>query len=315
MKKGVIAWVILSLLLTSPFILSQEQVQTYSNFNRFIDSVKLFFSSGDNKVMLSLEIREKEVNSAILDIEKNNIKNVNANLENALNKLLFVQEKVSFESADEVEESVRKVVNKIEESNLSLELNRYVLEEKKTQLIAELVVEVEGKEGQTLTREVIQNGTDGRKTVKIEILEDNGQIRIMEIEGEIAQIQNQIAEHTYAEGTGPNVVTEGDDDNYSDNGLTPEVKTYTEGDGTQEDEPLPEPDLTKINPDLYDPDARAPGDTIDETYDDDEVGTYAEGTHDTSNEVVQEATNNIDPAVESNEGAPTIDEGTTGLDD
>ena len=320
MKRGlsIITLILLGLLLISPSIYAQEQVQlqTYSGLGRFVDNVKLFFSSGDNKVMLSLEIREKELDSAIVNIGENNKEKVNKNLENAFNKLIFVQEKVSFEIADEVEASVEEVVNKIEESNLSGELNRYVLEEKKTQLIAELVVEVEGKEGQTLTREVVQNGTDGRKMVRIEIAEDNGQIRVMEIEGEIAQINNQIAEHTYAGGTGPNIVVEGEGD--SDEGLTPEVKTYVAGDGTDNEEPLPEPDLNKFNPDLYDPNARAPGDTIDETYDDDSLtvdGDCGDGVDCGDGSPGVEGTNDIAPAVESNEGAPTIDEGTTGLND
>ena len=318
---------LLGILLISPLIYAQEQVQlqTYSGLGRFVDNVKLFFSSGDNKVMLSLEIREKEVNSVIANIEKSDTEKVNKNLENAFNKLIFVQEKVSFEIADEVEASVEEVVNKIEEADLSEELNRYVLEEKKTQLVAELVVEVEGKEGQTLTREVIQNGTDGRKMVRIEIAEDNGQIRVMEIEGEIAQINNQIAEHTYAGGTGPNIVVEGEDDSDGESNRVVEgndngVKTYVAGDGTDNEESLPEPDLNKFNPDLYNPNARASGDIIDETYDDEEVegescgdGVLCEGE---SNIIEDgEETNDIAPAVESNEGAPTIDEGTTGLND
>lgn len=35
--------------------------------------------------------------------------------------------------------------------------------------------------------------------------------------------------------------------------------------------------MTKINPDLHDPNAKAPGDTIDETYDDEEVNKEPAG--------------------------------------
>jgi hypothetical protein len=72
--------------------------------------------------------------------------------------------------------------------------------------------------------------------------------------------------------------------------------------------------LNKFNPDLYNPNARAPGDTIDETYDDAEVnsGSCGDGTVCSGeNNVIEggdsgtegtEGTNDIAPAVESNEG-------------
>ena len=312
MKKDVIIGLfLLGILLTSPFILAQEQVQTqlqtYSGFSRFVDSVRMFISFGDNKVQLALEIREKELNSAIINIQNGNIGEVKNNLENAFSKLLFIQEKVSPEIANEVETSVDEITEKIETSNLSEELNRYVLEEKKTQLIAKLVVEVNGKKGQTLTREVVKNGTDGRKMVKIEIAEKDGQIRVMEIEGEIAQINNQIAEHTYAGGKG--VIVEGSSGGESGvvvKGDKNGVKTFVDGDGTTKNEPLPVPDLNKINPDLYDPNARAPGDTIDETYDDATLtidGNCGDGVDCVSGDIGTEGVNEEpSPAVDSNEG-------------
>jgi hypothetical protein len=275
MKKEAVIILLLGILLISPFILAEEQsqtsLQTYSNFNRFIDNVRMFFSFGNEaKVGLALAIREKEVNSALANIKENNKEEVNKNLENAFSKLIIVQEKVSPKVADEVANSVDKIVNEIEESNLTAQLNRYVLEEKKTQLVAKLVVEVEGKEGQTSTREVVKNGTEGRKIVNVVVKGENGEEKIIEIEGEIGKINNQIAEHTYAGGKGvivqgssggkSGVVVEGDN-----NGVK------NSGNETLKDEPLPTPDLHKINPDLYDPNARAPGDTIDETYDDAEI--------------------------------------------
>ncbi len=62
MKKEAIVLLLLGILLVSPLVLAQEQSQTYSGFNRFIDNVKLFFSSGDKNVMIALGIREKESN-------------------------------------------------------------------------------------------------------------------------------------------------------------------------------------------------------------------------------------------------------------
>ena len=294
------------LLLSFPFALAEEQSQitkTYSGFERFIDNIKMFFSVGDNKIQVALEIREKEVNSALKNIQNGNTEEVKNNLENAFNKLLLIQEKVSSESANEVTDSVDKIVGKIEASNLSEELNRYVLEEKKTQLVAELVVEVNGKEGQTLTREVVKNGSAGRNMVKVVVKGENGEEKIMEIEGEIGKINNQIAEHTYAGGKGQIVVT---GESNGDDGLKPEVKTYVAGDGTTKDEPLPIPDLNKINPDLYDPNARVPGDTIDETYDDDTLtieGDCGDGVDCGSGTPGVEGVNEEpSPAVESNEG-------------
>ena len=61
MKKGVLIILLLGMLFISPLV----QAQTYSGFNRFTDNVRLTFSGGDNKVRLDLEIREKEISSAI----------------------------------------------------------------------------------------------------------------------------------------------------------------------------------------------------------------------------------------------------------
>ena len=107
----------------------------------------------------------------------------------------------------------------------------------------------------------------------------------------IGEIDNQIKERTFAEGTKSfgepgNTIqtkiiqenkngydnnnlesiikTKGDEENNGENILTNEVKTHTIGDGTMNEEPLPVIDLNKINPDLYDPNAKAPGDTFEE---------------------------------------------------
>ena len=77
MKKEVTVLLLLGILLVSPLIQAQEQTQTYSGFDRFTDNVKLIFSGGDNEVRLALEIREKEVNSAIsISKSKEAIKNL-----------------------------------------------------------------------------------------------------------------------------------------------------------------------------------------------------------------------------------------------
>ena len=48
MKKEVMILLLLGILFVSPLVLAQEQAQTYSGFNKFVDNIKLFFSFGDN---------------------------------------------------------------------------------------------------------------------------------------------------------------------------------------------------------------------------------------------------------------------------
>ncbi len=192
MKKEVIVLFLIGVLFISPLVLAQEEAQVYSNLDRIVDNVKFFFSAGDNKVGLALEIREKEVNSAIENLHNNEVNDANDNLENAMNKLLVVQERVSSNVAGEVEESVNNVMEKIEESDLTETFERYVLEEEKTGLVAKLVVEVEGKEGQTLTREVVQSDNENRRTVKVTVRNENGEIEEREVEG---GLRNEVATH------------------------------------------------------------------------------------------------------------------------
>lgn len=142
MKKSVIVLLLIGMLVISPLVLAQEQSETYSSFNRFTNNLQLFFSGGDNKVQLALEIREKEINSAIVNSQNQDEKEAIKNLENAHKKLQIVNEKISLDVADEVKESVDEIVSKIEdEENISENFDVYVLEEKKTQLIAELTQE------------------------------------------------------------------------------------------------------------------------------------------------------------------------------
>jgi len=253
------------LLVTMPLV----SAQTYSGFNRFTDNVKLFFSSGDNKANLALEIREKEVNSVLNNLEndKENIKN----LERTRNKLLIVQEKVSVNNADKVKTNVDELKDKINEyQNLPEEFETYILEEEKTKLTAELVIEVDGKEGQTLTREIVKDGTTGQNMVKIVVMGENGEEIVTETQGEIGQIQNQIAERVIKITMAGQVNKEDLENgvyvaksgNEGSEGLKPEVKTDIE-EGTTKNEPLPEPDLNKVNPDLYDPNAGATTDIVE----------------------------------------------------
>jgi len=117
---------------------SAVSAQTYSGFNRFTDNVKLFFSNGDNKVKLALEIREKEVNSALENAKNGNVENTIKNLEKAQDKLKIVQEKISLKTSEEIKTSVEKIKEKINKDGLPEEFKKYKIEEEKTQLVAEL---------------------------------------------------------------------------------------------------------------------------------------------------------------------------------
>jgi len=311
MKCGLI--IICSVIVLSIFLLAfvpaEEQVQTqdkaliqtYSGFERFADGVKLFFSFGDDKVRMALEIREKEVNSAINNLQNEDGKEVAKNLERARERLQLVQEKVSVEMADDVKISVDGVLNRIrEQENLPEDFELYVLEEQKAGLIADLVVEVDGKEGQTLKREVVRNESSGDRQIVVVVDGAEGQTKTLGIQKQIGEtsnnITNWVVEHTYAEGTTAGgesgVVIEGGEAIRTGSGGKM-LETEVVSGGHLKNDPLPEPDLNKINPDLYDPNARAPGDTIDETYDDDTLevddgGDYAEGT--TASGILDDAT-------------------------
>jgi hypothetical protein len=137
MKKRLVSFVILmsiSLLLVSMPIVS---AQTYSGFNRFTDNIKLFFSGGDNKVKLALEIREKEVNSAIENLNQEKNQEAVKNLERAEEKLQIVQEKVSLATSEQVKTNTNEVINKVQEEESEV-FEDYILEEQTTQLTAEL---------------------------------------------------------------------------------------------------------------------------------------------------------------------------------
>jgi len=315
MKKEMIVLLLLGIIFISPFVLAQEQVQTYEGFDRFVDNVRMFFSFGDAKVMLALEIKEKEVNSALVNTENENQKKASENLENAWKKLQVIQEKVSLNVAEEVKASSSQIREQItQEENLPTDFEVYSLEEEKTELTAEWVIEVNGQEGQNLTNEIVVNGT-------------MGQTRVVEIENKIDQIDNEISEwvveHTYAEGTTADgeagVVVEGGlvrvvktEVAQGDNGLKAEVRTSVAKNRieTNEDDEGGYAPGTVAGGD-------SPGDSIDETYDDNSVnnGDCGEGVVcGGEDDVIEggegiEGTNDIAPAVESNEGDEGSSEG------
>jgi len=115
MKKSAFVPLLLVLgtFLISPLALAQEQTQTYSGFERFIDNARTLFSFGDKKVMLALNIREKELNSALVNTKTGDSEDAEKNLERARKKLLYVQSKVSKNTAGDVRTNTSQVIDKI----------------------------------------------------------------------------------------------------------------------------------------------------------------------------------------------------------
>lgn len=139
MEKRIVSFIIsLSIAL---FLISMPLVsaQTYSGFEKFTDTVKLFFSRGDGKAELALEIREKEVDSAISNLESGNTEKAAKNLNSASEKLAIVQTLASPDISDDVKSNIEEVEKKINEDNADYELlNEYLPEEEKTKLSMEV---------------------------------------------------------------------------------------------------------------------------------------------------------------------------------
>ncbi|MBI2124754.1 hypothetical protein HYT92_03100, partial [Candidatus Pacearchaeota archaeon] len=132
----------ITIMLVSSFAYAQQEAR-YSGFSRFGDNIRLFFAQGDDKVKLALEIREKEVASAIENARAGDTENAVKNLESASDKLEIVQEKVSANISEEVKLSVEEIERRITESeNLTPEfkdyLENHLTEEEKTRLSAEM---------------------------------------------------------------------------------------------------------------------------------------------------------------------------------
>ena len=225
MKKRVIGLLLLGIILVSSLVLAQEQTQTeeqtktYSGFDRLVDNVKMIFTFGDNKVMLALNIREKELNSAIINTNNGDNDKAEKNLERAKEKLQFVQNKVSKDIAEDVKTNIDKTISKINEAeNLPDNFKTYILEEEKTQLTAELVIE--GK-GQTLTKEMVKDEATGENTIKVQDFVDE-ETKSMVIDDQIEDIIE----------SGINVVESGE--NQIDPGVDPNAtpKTPVPNDGS-----------------------------------------------------------------------------------
>jgi len=144
MASLLVLGVFLGMLIASPLVDSQSQpdqprMQTYSMFEGFLDEIRLFFAYGDDRTSLNLEIRGKELNSAIANAKNDNLDEAVRNLENAKKRLQSVRETVSLDMIEEVKSNVEETIGLINnETGLPEQFDDYILEEEGTQLTAEL---------------------------------------------------------------------------------------------------------------------------------------------------------------------------------
>jgi len=178
-----------------PSVFAEERAQTYSGFAKFVDNVRMLLSFGDKKVKVALEIRDKEFNSAMVNTKNGDDVGAEKNLKRARQKLQFIQSKVSQNTAEDVKTGTEETIGRVnEDKDLPDSFDTYVLEEEKTGLTADLVMEVGGKEGQTLTRETIKDIESGENKVELIVTGDDIRTEVMEIEKGIREIDNQIAD-------------------------------------------------------------------------------------------------------------------------
>lgn len=224
MKKSVIALLLISILIL-PLVSAEEN---YSNFERIKDNVKMFFSFGDKKVQLALEIKEREINSAIYNANEGNQEEAEKNIENAWKKLEIIENKVSINTAEQVKTSSTNTIEQINnQNNLPPEAELFVLKEEKTQLAAEWVVVEDGPEGQTKTVEINEQANEVNNEIKNWVVEhtiEEGD------DGLTWEVKTDIAEGNYDGGLKPVVLTDVAGGN-SDDGLKPEVLTAVEEGG------------------------------------------------------------------------------------
>lgn len=195
MRRSVVILLFLGALLFSSSALAQGQPQTYSSFDRFVDNTKMIFTFGEKKVMLALNIREKELNSAIVNTKNGESEETEKNLERASKRLQYVQTRVSKNIVEDVKTNIDQVISRInEEEDLPSHFQTYILEEEKTQLTAELVSKVEGSKGQNLTREIVKDNENGESRVEVAVEGNDIRAGVMEIEKGIREIDNQIAD-------------------------------------------------------------------------------------------------------------------------
>ncbi|MFA5406283.1 MAG: hypothetical protein WC307_02910 [Candidatus Nanoarchaeia archaeon] len=103
---------LLSLLLMPSIVQAQSGYQ-YGFFERFIDGFRLFFSDGDARVNLLLKINDKEINSAVTNLNDNNTVQANNSVNNALQNLQTIQSIVTLNTTTQVKARVNQTISQL----------------------------------------------------------------------------------------------------------------------------------------------------------------------------------------------------------
>ncbi len=117
--------------------------QPYPITGKVVDDLRMFFARGDKKAEIALEVREKDINSAIENIKAGNINEAIKELERAKERLELIQKTASPDVIDKVNLSVQEVIDKIMQSKdinpeFSAYLEKHLNEEQKTQFAVQL---------------------------------------------------------------------------------------------------------------------------------------------------------------------------------
>ncbi|HLE06705.1 MAG TPA: hypothetical protein VI790_05090 [Candidatus Nanoarchaeia archaeon] len=139
MKSSSIKIILLIGLLLTPSIANAQELQKYSFFSRLIDGFRLFFSQGESRVDLLLEIKEKEINSAIVNAGEGNFNEAIRSLDNAKNNMQSVQGLINLNNTQKITSSVNKTINQLIKIDLPKEFNDYLIDEQVTGSSAELI--------------------------------------------------------------------------------------------------------------------------------------------------------------------------------
>ncbi|MFA5332936.1 MAG: hypothetical protein WC376_00380 [Candidatus Nanoarchaeia archaeon] len=131
--------IIISLIILTLAPAFSLEVQKYSFFDKFIDGFRLFFSSGEAKIDLLLEIREKEVNSAIASYAEGNLDEANKSLISATLNLEKLMGLTTLNNTEKISSSISNTVSQLSALNISKAFNDYVIDEQAAKASAQIM--------------------------------------------------------------------------------------------------------------------------------------------------------------------------------
>jgi hypothetical protein len=115
------------------------EVQKYSFFDKFIDGFRLFFSSSEAKVDLLLEIKEKEINSAIASYAEGNLNEANKSLTSATLNLERIVGLTTLNNTEKISSSIANTVSQLSALNISKAFNDYIVDEQAAKASAQIM--------------------------------------------------------------------------------------------------------------------------------------------------------------------------------